>query len=65
MKDVAVIILYPFKIRSFDLDRYEVKHLKNYFYLEIHEFSKLLYPYFINTRSVFYRLTLKIKVFQR
>jgi hypothetical protein len=51
MKDVAVIILYPFKIRSFDLDRYEVKHLKKYFYLEIHEFSKLLYPYFINSHK--------------
>ena len=51
MKDVAVIILYPFKIRDFDLDRYEVKHLKNYSYLEIHEFSKLLYPYFINSHK--------------
>ena len=51
MKDVAIIILYPFKIRDFDLDRYEVKHLKNYSYLEIHEFSKLLYPYFINSHK--------------
>jgi len=51
MKDVAIIILYPFKIRNFDLDRYEVKHLKNYSYLEIHEFSKLLYPHFINSHK--------------
>jgi hypothetical protein len=51
MKDVAIIILYPFKIRGFDLDRYEIKHLKNYYYLEIHEFNKLLYPHFINSHK--------------
>jgi hypothetical protein len=51
MKDFAIIILYPFKIRNFDLDRYEVKYLKKYCYLEIHEFSRLLYSYFINTHK--------------
>jgi hypothetical protein len=51
MKNVAIIILNPFKIREFDLERYEVKYLKNFSYLEIHEFSKLLYPYFINSHK--------------
>lgn len=51
MKNVAIIILQPFKIREFDLERLETKHLKNFSYLEIHEFSKLLYPYFINSHK--------------
>jgi hypothetical protein len=51
MKNVAIIILYPFKIRNFDLDRYEIQQLKNFSYLEIHEFSHLLYPYFVNSHQ--------------
>jgi hypothetical protein len=51
MKNVAIIILGSFKIRKFDLERFEVNHLKNFSYLEIHEFSKLLYPYFINSHK--------------
>ena len=51
MKNVAIIILRPFKIRKYDLERLEAEHLKNFSYLEIHEFSKLLYPYFINSHK--------------
>ena len=51
MKNVAIIILRPFKIRKFDLERFEVKYLINFSFLEIHEFSKLLYPYFINSHK--------------
>jgi len=46
MKNLAIIILRPFTIRKFDLERLEVKYLKNFSFLEIHEFNKLLYPYF-------------------
>ena len=41
-----IIILCPRKFKKFDLDRYEIKYFKKKFSVEIHDFSKLLYPKF-------------------
>ena len=45
-KKDLIIILYPQKFRKFDLARYEIKFFKKEFNIEIHDFSKLLYPHF-------------------
>jgi len=43
-----LIILYPFNIRKFDIERYEIIQLQNYFRVEIHHFHNILYPNFKN-----------------
>jgi len=44
-----IIVLYPLKLRKFDLDRYEIKYLKKKFNIELHEFNGILYPKFISS----------------
>jgi hypothetical protein len=44
MKKKILIILYPFNIRAFDIDRYEIDKLQKYFDIQIHVFEKILYP---------------------
>ena len=42
-----IIVLYPYKFRNFDWDRFEFENLKKKNYLIIFEFIQLLYPHFI------------------
>ena len=51
MKKKLLIILYPFNIRTFDIERYEVAQLSKYFDIEIHNFHKILYPNFKNSHK--------------
>jgi hypothetical protein len=44
-----LIILYPFNIRKFDIERYEIIQLQRYFQVEIHHFHNILYPNFKNS----------------
>ena len=61
MKKNKIIILYPYKIKNFDLDRYEIKFLEKNSDLEIHEFSNLLYPKFVSSHKKNYVKNKKIK----
>jgi hypothetical protein len=51
MKKKLLIILYPFNIRTFDIERYEVAQLSKYFDIQIHNFHKILYPNFRNSHK--------------
>jgi hypothetical protein len=51
MKNTVLIILYPLNIRSFDIERWEIKFLEKFFQVEIHEFHKLLNPNYVNSHK--------------
>ena len=52
MKDITLIILYPLNIRSFDIERWEIKFLKKTFNVEVHEFHRLLNPNYVNSHKL-------------
>lgn len=51
MNKKALIILYPLKIKKFDLERWEINFLKKKLYLEIHSFHNLLNRDLINAHK--------------
>lgn len=52
MKDTTLIILYPLNIRSFDIERWEIKFLEKIFNVEIHELHRLLNPNYVNSHKL-------------
>ena len=63
-KKYKIIILYPQKFRKFDIERYEIEFFKKKFDVEIHDFSKLLYPKYISSFKKNYISDKKLKSFK-
>jgi len=64
IKKNKIIILTRFKFKKFDLDRYEIKFFKKKFNVEIHDFSKLLYPHYNSSFTENYAIDEAIKKFK-
>lgn len=63
-RKIKFIFLAPYRFKKFDIDRYEIKFFKKKFNIEIHDFSKLLYPHFNSSFKQNYATDKEIKIFK-
>ena len=63
-RKIKIIFLAPYRFKKFDIDRYEIKFFKKKFHIEIHDFSKLLYPHFNSSFKQNYATDKEIKIFK-
>jgi len=63
-RKIKFIFLAPYRFKKFDIDRYEIKFFKKKFNIEIHDFSKLLYPHFNSSFKQNYAADKEIKIFK-
>ena len=63
-RKIKIIFLAPYRFKKFDIDRYEIKFFKKKFNIEIHDFSKLLYPHFNSSFKQNYATDKEIKIFK-